>query len=59
MFVLGSGNKIPGTDQFYSERFMTNKRKTQKMYLNLPVKRILLNQTETVPRKISQNRNKG
>lgn len=29
------------------------------MYLNLPVKRILLNQTETVPRKISQNRNKG
>lgn len=59
MFVLHSGNKIPGTDQFYSERFMTNKRKTQKMYLNLPVKRILLNQTETVPRKISQNRNKG
>lgn len=59
MFVLRSGNKIPGTDQFYSERFMTNKRKTPKMYLNLPVKRILLNQTETVPRKISQNRNKG
>lgn len=59
MFVLGSGNKIPGTDQFYSERFMTNKRKQKKRYLNLPVKRILLNQTETVPRKISQNRNKG
>lgn len=59
MFVLRSGNKIPGTDQFYSERFMTNKRKQKKRYLNLPVKRILLNQTETVPRKISQNRNKG
>ena len=27
---LGSGNKIPGTDQFYSEPFMTNKEKTKQ-----------------------------